>query len=294
MGALVSLALALASPAVSQSRSDGVWADGLTVFLEEIGESPAARYMQQQDYGPKCEPLYEKAAEVVLQRGTVEDIEALMNQTGLYYCDYTLMVPMIGEVLNENYKSAEAISQVVFILAMSAISSQGDLSASDHFVSNAFAMWVSNEREIAIDSLCSAARFGNRTAAAIIAEWPTSLPCTSSAQSKPAKPAPAPAPAKPAPAPVKPKPAPPPVTTKPPPPPPPPPPPAVTLKPAPAPKPAPAQQGEIEAVTSPVPGYTNCRRIPLDYYDPDGNLVSESMVMCQDRNGEFIEVTGTQ
>jgi|GEM_PF-5881899 len=287
VGALVSLALALASPAVSQSRSDGVWADGLTVFLEEIGESPAARYMQQQDYGPKCEPLFEKAAEVVLQRATVEDLDALMNQTGLYYCDYTMMVPMIGEVLNNNYKSAEAISQVVFILAMSAISSQGDLSASDHFVSNAFAMWVSNEREVAIDSLCSAARFGNRTAAAIISEWPTSLPCKSSAPSKPAKPAPAPAPAKP-------KPAPPPVTTIPPAPPPPAPPPPVTLKPAPAPKPTPAQQGEIEAVISPVPGYTNCRRIPLDYYDPDGKLVSESMVMCQDRNGEFIEVTGAQ
>ncbi len=73
-----------------------------------------------------------------------------------------------------------------------------------------------------------------------------------------------------------------------------PPPPAVTVKPAPAPPPPPAQQGEIEAVTSPVPGYTNCRRIPLDYYDPDGKLVSESMVMCQDRNGEFIEVTGAQ
>lgn len=73
-----------------------------------------------------------------------------------------------------------------------------------------------------------------------------------------------------------------------------PPAPPVLAKPAPETKTAPAQTGDIETVPSPVPGYSQCRRIPLEYTDPDGEVVSETILMCRDVNGEFIEVTGAQ
>ncbi len=136
----------------------------------------------------------------------------------------------------------------------------------------AVSYYANGRKESSGAFLCFAETLGLTPVAPILDSWDGSLECRNgSAPDRPTQQSPS-------------SPIPPPPT--------PPPPPAVTVKPAPAPPPPPAQQGEIEAVTSPVPGYTNCRRIPLDYYDPDGQLVSESMVMCQDRNGEFIEVEG--
>ncbi len=141
---------------------------------------------------------------------------------------------------------------------------------------NAAILMMQPGTDVGLQFLCDAYEFGLEEAKSLVGVWPDEIDCLQDD-------APAPfsteSPTQPAPPPSSPAA---------------PPPPIVTVKPAPAPPPPPAQQREIEAVTSPVPGYTNCRRIPLDYYDPDGNLVSESMVMCQDRNGEFIEVTGTQ
>lgn len=57
-----------------------------------------------------------------------------------------------------------------------------------------------------------------------------------------------------------------------------------------APEPVPA----AAEASLPTLAYKNCRKIVLDYEDPDGNPAEEIKIMCQDETDQFVEVEGLE
>lgn len=159
--------------------------------------------------------------------------------------------------------------------------------------------YLAGDLRASSDQICNSLESGFAGASSILEAWPETVNCPALAAAAPPSPAPAPAPvsSQPAPSPntagsghipagptaIA-------VET----------PPAApasghlaTAPGAPAPA-TPSAQPPIESAASPMMTYKNCRKISLDYEDADGNPAVDTMVMCQDETGEFVEVEGLE